>query len=187
MNVLYLGISGVLHPSWSFYRYVHGREPDEDGHRKYQSVPTLNQALLGWPGARIILTSTQPWAKGLPEVLGFLGPLAARVDGFTFEDLTVKAPYKGRGGRPMFDVDYWRLSKGQIVRAHAEWLKPTAWIALDDEDLGWDDDDRACRLVLTGGTAGLEDAAALDRLMTVLEANFGPPFRQPSAIEGRGS
>lgn len=179
--VVYLGISGVLHPSWSFYRYVHGREADEDGHRKYQSVGALDRALRGWPGVRIILTSTQPWDKALPAVLEELGPLARRVDGFTFEDLTTRAPSKGRHGRPMYDVDYWRLSKGQIVHTHVEWLRPTAWIALDDEDLGWSDEDRSNRLVLTNGTKGLQDAAALDRLMTVLEGNFGPSILSTSA------
>lgn len=38
-----------------------------------------------------MLTSTQPWAKGLELVLERLGPsLAARVVGFTHEDLTTK-------------------------------------------------------------------------------------------------
>lgn len=185
MNILYLGISGVLHPSFSFYRYVHGREASEDGHRKYQSVDALDEALIGWPSARIVLTSTQPWAKGLAEVLVELGPLASRVDGFSFEDLTTKAPSRTRRGRPMYDVDYWRLSKGEIVHAHVDWLRPQAWIALDDEDLGWDDEDREERLVLTSGTNGLKDRKAMDRLMTVLEGNFGRPG-SPAARKEQG-
>ena len=174
MNVVYLGISGVLHPSWSFYSYVHGREPEADGHRKYQSVGALDEALQGWPDARIILTSTQPWSKGLPAVLEALGPLAPRVDGFTFEDLTTRVPW-GRLGRPIRDLDYWRLDKCKIVRRHLEWLKPAAWIAVDDEDVLWSDDERSDHLVLTRGTLGLNDPAAMDRLLTLLEINFGPP------------
>lgn len=177
MNLVYLGISGVLHPSWSFYRYVHGREASDDGHRKYQSVGSLRAALEGWPSARIVLTSTQPWSKGLDEVLRELDVLAGRVDGYTFRDLTEKAPSRARHGRPMYDVDYWRLSKGQIVHAHADWLRPKAWIAIDDEDIGWSEEDRQERLVLTSGTRGLNDPRAMDRLMTTLEVNFGPPNR----------
>lgn len=173
MMTIYLGISGVLHPSWSFYRYVHGREPDEDGHRKYQSVEDLDQVLSGWPSARIVLTSTQPWSKGLSPVLAQLGPLARRVDGFTFEDLTTKIP-SDRLGRAISEMDYWRLHKSQIVRRHVEWLKPEGWIALDDEDINWAEDEMS-HLVLTRGTLGLADPVAVDRLYTTLEHNFGAP------------
>lgn len=173
MMVIYLGISGVLHPSWSFYRYVHGREPDQDGHRKYQSVETLDHALNGWPSARIVLTSTQPWSKGLPSVLDELGPLARRVDGFTFADLTTKIP-ADKLGRSISEMDYWRLHKSQIVRRHVEWLKPERWIALDDEDILWAEDEIP-HFVLTRGTLGLADPAAVDHLYSALEQNFGPP------------
>ncbi len=172
-RLIYLGISGVLHPSFSFYQYVHGREAAEDGHAKYESVPALHDALAGWPDAQIVLTSTQPWARGLPSVLEELGPLAHRVVGFTFEDLTTRVPHR-RNGRPMDDNDYWRLHKSQIVRRHVDWFKPRAWVALDDEDISWIEDDRD-HLVLCKGTMGLQDPATMDRLLTVLEQNFGPP------------
>ena len=66
---VYLGISGVLHPSDSFYSLMHGRSPWADGHSKYESAPVLVQALESWPDVEIILTSTQPWAHGLTSVL----------------------------------------------------------------------------------------------------------------------
>ena len=173
MMVLYLGISGVLHPSWSFYRYVHGREADQDGHRKFESVKVLDQALSAWPSARIVLTSTQPWSKGLEPVLEQLGPLARRVDGFTFKDLTESAPVD-RLGRCISEMDYWRLVKSQIVRRHVEWLKPDRWVALDDEDIGWTEDELP-QVVITSGLRGLADPTALDRLYSTLEYNFGAP------------
>ncbi|WP_343635541.1 HAD domain-containing protein [Roseateles sp.] len=176
-QVMYLGISGVLHPSFSFYRYVHGREAAEDGHREYQSVPALHDALQGWPAVALMLTSTQPWAHGLPAVLEKLGPLAQRVVGFTFHDLTTRVPHR-RNGRPMDEMDYWRLHKSQIVRRHVKWSKPRAWVALDDEDILWSEDERE-HLVLTRGTLGLHDPVAMDRLLWALEHNFGPPSRRP--------
>lgn len=175
MILIYLGISGVLHPSWSFYKYVHGRDPDEDGHRKYQSVETLSAVLEGWPAARIVLTSTQPWSKGLQPVLDQLGPLSPRVDGFTYEDLTTKVP-ADKLGRCISDMDYWRLHKSQIVRRHVAWAKPTGWIAIDDENISWAEDELP-HLVLTQGTLGLADPEAVDHLHTVLERNFGPRTR----------
>jgi hypothetical protein len=77
----------------------------------------------------------------------------------------------------MHEVDYWRLHKSGIVRRHVHWLRPTAWVVLDDEDILWDDDVRNDRLVLTSGALGLNDPRAMDRLMTVLAGNFGPPVQ----------
>jgi HAD domain in Swiss Army Knife RNA repair proteins len=171
--VVYLGISGVLHPSWSFYRYVYGREAEQDGHRKYQSVNALDEALNGWPAARIVLTSTQPWSRGLEAVLEQLGPLAHRVEGFTFEDLTKKVP-ADRLGRCISEMDYWRLVKSQIVRRHVEWLKPVGWVAVDDEDIGWAEDELP-HVVVTSGSRGLADPEAIDRLYAALEHSFGHP------------
>lgn len=37
--LLYLGISGVLHPSASSYSLVFGRDPWEDGPKRYECAP----------------------------------------------------------------------------------------------------------------------------------------------------
>lgn len=173
LNVIYLGISGVLHPSRSLYELVEGRSPDDDGHRPYEAVPVLETLLRSWPDARIVLTSTQPWSKGLPAVLGELGPeLAARVLGFTYEDLSNKLR-RGRRQLSLSGEDYWRLNKSEIVRLHVEWLKPGAWVAVDDDTILWTERERRQHLVAVDGCKGLLDPAAQDRLVTVLEGNFG--------------
>jgi hypothetical protein len=80
---IYLGISGVLHPSESIHTLVFGHPPWEDGHTKYENVPALLQALENWPDVKLVLTSTQPLADGLNSVLAQLGlTLAARVVGY---------------------------------------------------------------------------------------------------------
>ena len=177
---IYLGISGVLHPSESIYSLVFGHSPWEDGHSKYESVPVLVQALENWPDAELVLTSTQPWAHGLESVLVHLGPsLAARVVGYTYEDLTtkVKREVTTRSGLTrtvgISNEDYWRLNKSTIVATHVEWRRPDRWIAIDDEDILWPHDVRRDRLVLTDGCVGLQSAEALDRLRTVMLTNFG--------------
>lgn len=174
LTVIYLGISGVLHPSQSLYELLEGRSPWEAGHRQYEAVPVLENVLRGWPEARIVLTSTQPWSKGLPAVLAELGPeLAAKVLGFTYEDLTAKLR-RGKRQRPLSDDDYWRLNKSEIVRLHVEWLKPAAWVAVDDETILWTERERQDRLVAVDGCKGLlADTAAQDRLATVLTGTFG--------------
>ncbi len=177
----YLGISGVLHPSESLYGLLRGRSPWADGHAKYEGVPYLEKALGEWPDVRIVLTSTQPRAHGLSSVLERLGPsLAARVSGSTYEDLTTKAERVAvtRSGSSRTvaysNDDYWRMSKAQIVDAHVRWLRPSSWIAIDDEDILWPQAVRHDQLVLTDGCIGLLNEEAQDRLDFVLRTNFGP-------------
>jgi HAD domain in Swiss Army Knife RNA repair proteins len=174
LQVVYLGISGVLHPSASLYELIEGRSPWEDGHRPYEAVSWLEEALEGWPQARIVLSSTQPWAKGLPAVLELLGDaLAQRVLGYTHEDLTTKLR-RGKWQIPLSNEDYWRLNKSDIVRLHARWLRPTEWIAVDDDTILWNAEEHRDHLVVVDGCKGLLDAVAQDRLLTLLAAKFGP-------------
>lgn len=179
---VYLGISGVLHPSESLYQLLHGRSAWGDGHSKYESAKVLERALEGWPDVRLVLTSTQPGAHGLTAVLERLGPaLASRVVSYTYDDLTSKVQrevltHSSTARTLRFSAeDYWRMSKADIVSAHVEWSHPERWIAIDDEDILWPREVRRDRLVLTDGCLGLADAAAQDRLMTLLVGNFGPP------------
>lgn len=179
LQVVYLGISGVLHSSQSTYELVHGRSPWTDGHSHYEGVPLLASALQPWPRARIVLTSTQPWAHGLESVLEKLGPLAERVDSFTYEDLTRRARrvVRTRSGTTRAltysNEDYWRMNKADIVAAHVGWLQPAAWVAIDDDDILWPAAVARDHLVATDGCVGLQDGATWDRLLTTLEGNFG--------------
>lgn len=176
---LYLGISGVLHPSETAYHLVHGRSPWLDGHREYEGVGALESELRRWPRVQVVLTSTQPHIHGLATVLKRLGPLlAARVVGHTFDDLTRHVTREVRtrsGGIRLIKVsaeDYWRMSKAQIVAAHVAWHAPVQWVAVDDEDIGWAAAVRANQLVLTDSCDGLLGPDARAPLQTVLEANF---------------
>lgn len=179
MKVLYLGISGTLHPSASTYELVYGRSPWNCGHRQYEAAPWLTQTLERWPDVQIVLTSTQPWAKGLWAVLTALGPaLASRVLGFTYADLTTRVvrQVRTRSGTTrsvgFSNEDYWRMNKCDIVAAHVEWLKPEAWVAVDDEDILWPKGlaDHVC---IVDGCQGLKHPAEQDRLLTYLQMNFG--------------
>ena len=175
LPVLYLGVGGVLQPSESTYIWVHGKDPFEDGHERYECSPLLDELLMGWPDVRIVLTSVRPWRHGLPAVLGALGAgLAQRVLGHTFEDLTTKARF-GKSQRHLSDLDYWRLSKASIVEKHVAWLRPRAWVVVDDETQGWTNSELARHVVLTPPLAGLMDAEAQAKLVALLEHQFGPP------------
>lgn len=181
-DVVYLGISGVLHPSESTYNLVMRRSPWEDGHAKYESVSVLERALAHWPKARIVLTATMPWRHQPRSVLCDIGPaLAARVIGYTFEDLTKKACVlvTGRNGltrqRSISEEEYWRLRKSEVVLTHVQWLRPRQWIAVDDDDILWPADARRDRLVATDACLGLQEKVAEHRLLMLLMNNFGDP------------
>jgi hypothetical protein len=175
LQVVYAGLSGVVHPSRTLYQSLLNRAPEADGHKEYEAAPVLASALGRWPNARIILTSTLPWKHGLFSVLTDLGPeLASRVLGFTYADLTAKARL-GPRGLPLGNADYWRHTKSEIVRLHVGWLRPDAWIAVDDDTLLWTEEERRQHFVQVDGHKGLLDPAAQDRLLTKLHGNFGDP------------
>jgi hypothetical protein len=177
MRLLYLGISGVLHPSETTYRLAVGLSPWEDGHAEYEAVPWLERVVNQWHDVRIIITSTQPWSCGLPAVLAQLGSLAKRVDGFTFDDLTTKPVRQvvTRSGTSWWSAyssaDYWRMSKSDIVAAHVAWSRPNAWVAADDEAISWPPE-LASHVCIVNGCKALLHPAQQDRLLTCLHGNF---------------
>jgi len=175
LKVVYLGVTGVLHPSCTLYNMVHGRSPWGDGHHEYEAVPVLEAALAGWPDVKIVLTATQTWTVGLEPVLMRLGQaLSCRVVGYTYEDLTTKVRF-GPRQLTLSANGYRRMTRSEVVRAHVEWLQPSAWIAIDDETTFWTVDERRAHLVATDGCEGLLEPSAQDRLMTLLVGTFGAP------------
>ena len=180
MRVLLLGISGVLHPSASIYELVHKVSPWSAGHAQYEAVPWLASSLSRWPDVEIVLTSTLPSIQGMPTVLSRLGALATRVVGTTFDALTKNAIRTIRtrdGGTkllPFSVYDYARMSKSEIVLAYVDWLKPDAWVAVDDEDGGWPASVQH-NLCVVDACSGLIAPVQQDRLLTVLSACFGSP------------
>lgn len=179
MRVLYLGLSGVTHPSATTYHLVRGADPWSNGHTEYEAGPWLAHALEPWPDVRIVLTSTQPWKHGLLAVLERMPMLAEKVIGFTFADLTTQPvrSVRTRAGasrrRSFSSEDYWRMNKSDIVGAHVGWLKPDAWVAVDDDDILWRQE-LASHVCIVDGCEGLMHPAEQDRLLTCLQLNFGP-------------
>lgn len=172
--LLYLGISGVLHPSVSEYSQRYDRLPGSDGHTLYEGAPLLEKLLEGWPEVRIVLTSSLPRIYSFEMVLEQLGrQLARRVDGYTYEDLTTRV-LMADARTPYSGDDYRMLDKADIVRVHVAWRKPAAFVVLDDEDLRWTGRELEENVVIVDGCEGLLSASAQERLAIVLARNFGP-------------
>lgn len=178
-RVVYLGISGVLHPSETEYRLLYDKLPWSDGHRRFEGVPALENMLKPWQDAQIVLTSANVAKDGMASVMSHLGSdLARRVLSNTYEDLTQRVFKPGftRSGEPTrrhrTPEDYWRMNKSAIVKAHVEWLQPHAWIAIDDEDILWSADQLE-HLLLVDGTKGLLDDEAQANWLSLAEQCFG--------------
>lgn len=171
-QVVYLGLSTVFGPSAA---------PEGRLTVKADEAEVLSGALSGWPDARIVLISTQASSKGLPAMLSGLGPLALRRVDSAFEDLAVKVPF-GRIHPLMKPAEYAELDRGSVVLRHIDWLRPRRWIAVDQEKAGWPEGVARQHLVLADGARGLLAPKALDRLLTVLEGNFGAPVTSGGAV-----
>lgn len=171
--LVYLGISGVLHPSESLYEAVHGHPPWQAGHKRFEALPHLEDLLRPWP-VQVVLTSTRAWKYGLDAVVNELGPVVGpRVVGATFPDLTMKSAVAVRQ-RTLSEMDYWRLRRGDVVRRHVALASPAAWIALDDDPDGWSLEDLGHRVVLLDGTEGLMSTRAQRNARLAFNRNFRP-------------
>lgn len=164
-QVVYLDLSAVFGPSAA---------PEGLFTVKADVAEVLSGALSGWPDARIVLISTPGGAKGLLEAMRDLGALASRRLDSAFEDLAVKVPF-GRINALMKPEEYAGLDKTAVVSRHVDWLRPRCWIAVDVDRAGWPEATARQHLVLADAATGLLTPATLDRLLTVLEGNFGPP------------
>lgn len=157
--VLYPDFDGVLHPenvrrrpgSWP---YLAGPR----GHVLCEHAPLLARCLEPYPALHIVLStswvqvyrSVRRAARQLPPAL------CSRVIGATFH------------GR-MDATRFQSMARGVQVRGDVCRREPTAWLALDDDDLGWP---AVCRgnLVRTDPVLGISAPAVLMELQTRLAA-----------------
>jgi hypothetical protein len=63
------------------------------------------------------------------------------------------------------------MNKSEIVATYVDWLKPRAWVAVDDEDILWKSAVRE-HVVIVDGCEGLAHPSQQDKLVTALEMNF---------------
>lgn len=124
--LLYLDYDGTVHHERCLWK--DGRGPYLDAPERYilfQHVPLLQAFLEPHPSVRIVLSTTWAQKLGLKEALGWLpANLQARVVGATYEL-----------AEPGDHFAY--LSRGEQVALDVQRRKPFAWMALDDDVIGW--------------------------------------------------
>ena len=186
MNILYLDVSHVLHPSESTYALIHGRSPWSDGHAKYENVPVLERLLERYPDVRIVLSDWTSVVNGVDQVQAQLRTLAERVVGSLYDDVTTNVrrvvPLRSGGEREIgYSVDdFRRMSRAQAVGAHVAWSKPESWVAVTSDYSDWTPEVRDRHVVLTDMLDALGTRSAQDALSQALAANFDLKPRLPT-------
>jgi hypothetical protein len=159
MDVIYIDFDGVLHPDEVWYE--HGmRQPRlrAPGHALFESLSVFEAAIARYP-AKLVLSTSWVQALGFERTRAFLpDALQSRVIGATYDP---ESP----------DAWRWdRMSRYDTIVLDVQRRKPTRWLAVDDDGVGWPAKEReALAWVPKIGLANL-DAQAL--LRTRLAARF---------------
>ncbi|QGZ56428.1 HAD domain-containing protein [Paraburkholderia acidiphila] len=166
--VLYLDFDGVLHPEDVWRRPGYGPYvATPPGHVVFEHAALLARCLEPYPELRIVLStnwvrvfrSVRKTARRLPP------ELRRRVVGATLH------------GR-MEPVWFRSVPRGVQVWGDVCRRRPAAWLALDDDDVGWP---AVCRghLVHTDPVLGISDPAVLAQLEARLAAMHRPEAGWP--------
>lgn len=157
-NLVYLDLDGVAHVS-EVYRhprrgiYIDPRLP---GHTLFENVPLLVDALRPFPDVRVVLSTSWVANLGFARTLKRLPlQLRHRVVGATFHSLYMRR------------ADWDRVPRGYQILGDVERRRPAHWVALDDDDAEWPEEQR-CRLVRTDRILGLRREGALEELIAHL-------------------
>jgi hypothetical protein len=124
--LLYLDYDGVLHHENVRFVETTGQfqlvAPTR--YRLFEHLELLERLLEPFPSVRIVLSTRWTRLKPLPEVSKELLPsLRSRVIGSFVP--------------PAAPADFWTKPKGQQVAEDVERRAPCAWLALDDDQIGW--------------------------------------------------
>ncbi|WP_215779861.1 HAD domain-containing protein [Paludibacterium sp. B53371] len=138
--ILFLDFDGVLHPD-AVYLEKRGpvlRAPGE----LFMWAGLLEDALAPHPDLKIVLSTSWVRFRSFSRTRKALpSRLQSRVIGATWHSRT--------------DPVEWReLSRYQQIRRYLSRTSPTEWLALDDDDEAWGENDRY-RLILTDPSQGI--------------------------------
>jgi len=161
MDVLYVDFDGVLHPGEVWYEYGM-REPRlrTPGHRLFESLPVLEEAIAPYPDLKIVLSTTWVQTFGFEKARDRLSEsLQRRVVGTTYD---LDSPNAWRFSRMRrYDTIAQDVAKRKLVR----------WLALDDDALGWPENESEA-LAFVPSNLGLQCLTSQEQFRTRLAARF---------------
>lgn len=169
-NILFLDFDGVLHPGDVYHTQGSGIVLRADGHNLFEHADLLVELLAPYPDVRIVLSTS--WVAALRSYSRARDclpqALQKRVFSATWHSSFGHNSAWGGG----FDRFSWNaLTRYEQIRMYVRRHGLVNWLALDDDDAGWPDDQRH-RLVCTDKWGGLGDVSAQDDLREKLAALF---------------
>lgn len=161
-SVLYLDYDGVLHADDVYRtrgRNVMIRTP---GRSLFEWAPYLEQALVTFPGVRIVLSTSWVRVLGFSRARDYLPPgLRERVIGATF--------HRREHGPTRELREFWaQSSRGVQILRDLERRRPARWLAVDDAVDEFLPAQRG-NLVACNSSLGLSDQATQEALRSMLE------------------
>ncbi|BBN52747.1 hypothetical protein TRE132_08720 [Pseudomonas chlororaphis subsp. aurantiaca] len=159
-RLLFLDFDGVLHPD-AVYLTRKGVELRADG-ELFMWASLLSNALAEHQDVRIVLSTS--WARNL----GYQA--ARRALPMNLHHLVVGATWHSAMARSSTDYVTWdNQTRYQQIAAYLSRHDPVTWLAIDDDDEGWETTARE-RLILTPKNHGLSGAGVMDELIQKLGA-----------------
>jgi hypothetical protein len=145
LDLLYLDFDGVLHPESV---YVNSRQGihlrDAPGRNLFENCQLLIEELARYPHVKVVLSTSWVRSIGFDRARGRLPlPLQARCIGATYHS-RFHQPGREDGARSLRPAPL----RGEEVMADVQRRRPHKWLALDDTDEGWPDEERN-NLILT--------------------------------------
>jgi hypothetical protein len=162
-KALYLDWDGVVHPSEVYVFKKRGPVlMNAPGHTLFEHCPLLEAELAPYPEVYVVLSTS--WVVRYRGSVRWLANkmtpgLSARVAGATFH-------------RRMDIDDFKSAYRGMQVWSDIVRRRPTDWLALDDDRLGWPSW-TVDHLVLTDPMQGISQPCVLAELRSKLRERFG--------------
>ncbi|MDM4768309.1 HAD domain-containing protein [Pelomonas sp. SE-A7] len=155
LMILYLDFDGPLHPDAVYITASGQVELRAPGHRLFESMHLLEAVLEPHPSVRVVLSTSWVFMKSFSFARRQLSP--------SFQSRVVGATFHSREDRDSFS----RMTRWQQIARDVARRRPHTWIALDDDDFEWPDEQRH-HLVKADEWLGLQDANCRLRLAEAL-------------------
>lgn len=177
-QILYLDFDGVLHHENVLWHPKKGAHLQMGpAHHLFAHASLLAHLLVPYPDVRVVLSTSWVLQYGYEDTAQRLLPaLRERVIGATYHSTMHKEVFRSMPRWQQILQDYGRRC-------------PSAWLALDDDYLGWPES-RLDNYVQTDASEGLSKSAVLEELQSKLKHqfwDFAAEFNPVSTASNRSS
>jgi hypothetical protein len=159
MDLIYMDLDGVVHPARG-ERGPRGFQLHAPGHALFESLPSFEKAIALYLFIKIVLSTSWVQVYGFERTRDLLpASLQSRIIGATWQS------------RRLHVGDFADATRYAQIKRDVEFRGPEHWLAIDDDPLGWSENERDA-LVLVPSDLGLACTEAQTTLRSRLAARF---------------